>query len=159
MTTTVPTTASTYQPIGPSVIVRWVMAPMTKVLNPLVRLLAGRPHFFMAGLVHHVGRRSGKQFVTPVGARYNEGSIVIPLTFGSRSDWCRNVLANGGCAIRTAGRDYEARDPAVLGRAQARPAVRATFNPLERAAFRMLGIRQFMVLTANSVDAGASSDS
>ena len=149
MTTTLPTTGSTYQPIGPSVIVRFLMMPLTKLLNPFVRLVAGRRHFFIAGLVHHIGRRTGKQFVTPVGARYNEGTIVIPLTFGSRSDWCRNVLAAGACAVRTGGTDYVARDPVILGRADARPAVHGAFNTLERAGFRVLGIRQFMILTVS----------
>jgi deazaflavin-dependent oxidoreductase (nitroreductase family) len=134
--------------VGPSLLVRLVMGPMTKVLNPLIRKLAGRRHFFMAGLVHHHGRRSGRGYVTPVGARHHQGTIVIPLTFGSRSDWCRNVMAAGRCRIRTAGVDYDAADARLLGRDEARPAVRLAFNPMERLTFRLLSIRQFMVLTA-----------
>ena len=44
----------------PSWFVRVVMGPMTKVLNPAMRRLAGRPHFQMAALVRHTGRRSGR---------------------------------------------------------------------------------------------------
>jgi hypothetical protein len=64
---------------------RVVMRPTTKDLNPLIRRLAGRRHFFMAGQVHHVGRRSGTTFATPVGARYHQDSILIPPTFGIRT--------------------------------------------------------------------------
>jgi hypothetical protein len=49
--------------------VKLVMRPMTKMLNPLVRTLAGRRHFRMAAQIRHVGRRSGRPYMTPVGAR------------------------------------------------------------------------------------------
>jgi hypothetical protein len=35
-------------PVPPSLIVRIMLRPMTKVLNPLIRKLAGRRHFAMA---------------------------------------------------------------------------------------------------------------
>lgn len=155
MTTTTPRSASRpagapvpYEEVKASLLVRLVMAPMTKVLNPLVRRLAGRRHFFMAGLVHHEGRRSGRPYVTPVGARHRDGNIVIPLTFGNRSDWCRNVMAAGRCRVRTAGVDYDATAPRLVGRREARPQVRSAFNPMERMTFRLIGIRQFMILSS-----------
>ena len=155
MTTTATPTASRpdrdgvpQEVVKASLLVRLVMGPMTKVLNPLIRRLAGRRHFFMAGLVHHEGRRSGRHYVTPVGARHHDGSIVIPLTFGNRSDWCRNVIAAGHCRIRTAGMDYDATVPRLAGRKEARLQVRGAFNPMERVTFRFLGIRQFMILQA-----------
>jgi hypothetical protein len=42
--------------------------------------------------------------------------------------------------------DYEAVDPEVVGKAEAAPVVRSAFNPVERAMFRMLGIKQFLLL-------------
>lgn len=155
-TTTIPRAARPgrdpvpYEGVKASLLVRLVMGPMTKVLNPLVGRLAGRRHFFMAGLVHHEGRRSGRPYVTPVGARHRDGNILIPLTFGNGSDWCRNVMAAGCCQIRTAGIDYEATSPRLVGRREARPQVRAAFNPMERITFRLLGIRQFMILRSSS---------
>jgi hypothetical protein len=59
---------------------------MTKILNPLIRKLAGRGHFRMAAQIRHVGRRSGRPYVTPAGARLHGDAIVIPLTFGNRSE-------------------------------------------------------------------------
>jgi deazaflavin-dependent oxidoreductase (nitroreductase family) len=131
---------------GPSVIVRVAMAPMTKVLNPLMLKRAGRPRARMAALIRHTGRKSGRQYQTPAGARLAGDTFVIPLTFGSGSDWSRNVRAAGGCSIRLNGVDYTATAPQVLGRADARPVVRAAFSPVERAMFWMLGIKQFLLL-------------
>jgi hypothetical protein len=54
----------------------------------------------------------------------------------------------GGCSIRLDGRDYQASQPEFLGRDQARELIKPMFSPLERASFRLLGIRQFMRLHA-----------
>jgi len=60
--------------------------------------------------------------------------IVIPLTFGSRSDWAQNVRAAGGCSIRLLGHDYAAIEPESLTLAEAAPLLRAAFSPVERPA-------------------------
>ena len=134
------------EPVAPSLIVKIVMRPMTKMLNPLIRKLAGRPHFRMAAQIRHTGRRSGRPYMTPAGARRSGNLIVIPLTFGNQSDWSRNVQAAGGCSIRLSGLDYDTIQPEFLSAQEAKPLIRAAFNPLERASFKMLGIRQFMRL-------------
>jgi deazaflavin-dependent oxidoreductase (nitroreductase family) len=133
-------------PIGPSAFVRAVVQPMTKVLNPVIRQLAGRRRFRMAAQVRHVGRRSGKPYVTPVGVRRAGELAVIALTFGNRSDWSQNVRAAGGCAIRMDGVDYVATEPRFLSPDEARPLVLSAFSRTERASFRLLGIRQFLSL-------------
>jgi deazaflavin-dependent oxidoreductase (nitroreductase family) len=122
------------------------MGPLTKVLNPVMRKLAGRRHVMMAAQIRHVGRRSGRPYVTPAGARLTEDTFVIPLTFGNSSDWSRNVRAAGGCEIRLDGTDYRAVQPELAHRDQVAPVVRAEFGPVERAMFRMLGIRQYLLL-------------
>lgn len=143
--------ADVLEPTGPVLVVRLLVGPMTRILNPLIVRLAGRRHFPMAAQIHHVGRRSGRLYVTPAGAHLHRDVIVIPLTFGSRSDWARNVRAAGGCLIRLDGRDYRAVEPEVLGRDEAGDLIRSTFSPLERAGLRMLGIRQFMRLHAGPI--------
>jgi deazaflavin-dependent oxidoreductase (nitroreductase family) len=132
--------------VRPSPVVRVVMGPMTRVLNPLIRKLAGRRHFMMAAQIHHVGRRSGRTYVTPASASLAGDLIVIPLTFGNQSDWSRNVRAAGGARIRRGGVDYQAVRPELVDSADAREVVRQAYGPFQRAAFRMLGIRQVMVL-------------
>jgi len=132
--------------VRPSRLVAVVMAPLTKVLNPVMRKLAGRRHVMMAAQIRHVGRRSGRPYVTPAGARLTGDTLVIPLTFGNTSDWSRNVRAAGGCEIRLDGTDYRAVQPELADRDQAAPLIRAAFGPVERTMFRMLGIRQYLLL-------------
>ena len=139
-------TASTLEPVGPSPIVKIVIGPMTKVLNPLIVKLAGRRHFRMAAQVRHVGRRSGRTYTTPVSARRSGDMIVIALTFGNQSDWSRNVRAAGGASIRIEGEGYDVKSPQVMSLQEAKLLVQAAFSPMNRAGFRMLGIKQVIVL-------------
>lgn len=135
------------EPVGPALIVRIVVRPLTKVLNPLVGKLAGRRHFRMAAQICHVGRRSGRSYLTPAGARLAGERVVIPLTFGNRSDW-QNVRAAGGCSIRLGGRVYTATQPEFRSVQEAQSLVRAAFSAPERASIRLLGIRQVLSLHA-----------
>jgi len=135
------------QPVPPSRFVKIVIGPMTKMLNPLTVKLAGRPHFHLAAQLTHTGRRSGRTYVTPVGARRTGDIVLIPLTFGNQSDWSRNVLATGHCALRLAGVDYQATAPTLLSPEEAGPQIRDAFGRLERASMGMLGIRQFLRLS------------
>jgi len=84
--------------------------------------------------------------VTPAGARVSGDVAVIPLTFGNQSDWSKNVRAAGGCSIRVDGQDYAATEPQLVGRADAGPLLRSAFGPMERAGFRLLGIKQYLRL-------------
>ena len=143
-----PGSTDTLARVEPALIVKLVVRPLTRILNPLVIRLAGRRHFHMAAQIRHIGRRSGRPYITPAGARLHGEVIMIPLTFGNQSDWSRNVAVAGGCSIRLDGRDYQASQPEILGRNQARELIRPMFSPLERASFRLLGIRQFMLLHA-----------
>jgi deazaflavin-dependent oxidoreductase (nitroreductase family) len=143
-------------PVPPSIMVRTVMGPMTKLLNPIIVTLAGRRHFAMAAQIRHRGRRSGKAYLTPVTARIAGDAIWVALTFGNQSDWSRNVRAAGECTIRIAGQDIHADNPQFINRADAGPALRTAFKPAERAMFRILGIKQFLrlqAITANPGDA------
>jgi deazaflavin-dependent oxidoreductase (nitroreductase family) len=124
------------------------MGPMTKALNPVIVKRAGRPGFRMAAQVRHVGRRSGRPYVTPASARLSGDVILIPLTFGNQSDWVRNVVAAGRCSVRLDDKDYEATEPRLASRGEAGELLTAMFSPMERASFRMLGIRQFLRLRA-----------
>ena len=103
--------AGALEPAGPSLIVKIVMRPMTKILNPLIVKLAGRRHFHMAAQIRHVGRRSGRTYTTPVSARRSGNAVLIALTFGNQSDWSRNVRSAGGASIRIEGEDSTSRNP------------------------------------------------
>ncbi len=74
-------------------------------LNPITRRLAYSAfgHF---SLVRHVGRRSGKQYETPIIVSPVKDGFVIELTYGYDVDWHKNVLAAGGCTLIWHGKEY-----------------------------------------------------
>ena len=138
-------------PVAPATIVRVLVRPLTKVLNPLMVRLAGR-RFVPMAQIHHVGRRSGKAYVTPTSAHVRGDVLLIGLTFGNQSDWSRNVRAAAGCTVRLGGRTYRATGPELVTWADDRALIASAFNLVLRAGFRVLGIRQFMRLRAELTD-------
>ncbi|MFG2953238.1 nitroreductase family deazaflavin-dependent oxidoreductase [Streptomyces sp. NPDC048291] len=66
------------------------------------------------GKVHHRGRKSGREFTTPVKLFRRGADIVITLPYGPGSDWVKNVLAAGGCEITTRGRRIRVTGPVVF---------------------------------------------
>lgn len=73
-----------------------------RVTNRLLGRLATRLPGF--GIVVHTGRKTQRQYRTPVNVFSRPGGYVIALTYGSNSEWVRNVLASGGCTLETRGR-------------------------------------------------------
>jgi deazaflavin-dependent oxidoreductase (nitroreductase family) len=114
----------------------------TRLFNPLTRRFAGSRGFPPFALVRHRGRRSGREYATPIGARPTADGFVIPLTFGQSADWFRNVQAAGECVIRWRGVEYPVVAPQVIDW----PSARSAFAPIERVALPLLGIAQFMRL-------------
>lgn len=110
--------------------------------NPVTKSLAGHRHLPFFAMVYHHGRRSGRAYATPVGARPTPDGFMIPLTFGEGADWFRNVRAAGRGVIRWNGADYSVVDPELVDWATARPA----FSPVERILIPLIGIEQFVRL-------------
>ncbi len=107
--------------------------------NPIIKLIAGR--FFYA-LVYHVGRRSGKEFSTPVVGIKANAFIFIPLPYGADTDWFLNVRAKGSCGVKIKGKLYPSSNPEVV-----EPTVAlAAFSPALQRAFRRAKIKQFLRL-------------
>ena len=71
-------------------------------LNPVMLRLAGRKGFYAAAL-HHVGRKSGSRYATPVRADPTPDGFVIPLPYGTKVDWLENVLAAGSAELVVGG--------------------------------------------------------
>ena len=57
-------------------------------------------------LVRHVGRRSGREYETPVILARVPDGFVAELTYGPDVDWYRNVVAAGHCVVVHRGREY-----------------------------------------------------
>jgi deazaflavin-dependent oxidoreductase (nitroreductase family) len=100
---------------------------------------AGEPHSIFA-LVYHVGRRSGKAYVTPVRVVPVEGGFIIPLTYGSAADWYRNLQARGGGQLQWQGKTYTVGQPEMIDTAQALHA----FPLPSRLLFWLDGVPQFV---------------
>jgi deazaflavin-dependent oxidoreductase (nitroreductase family) len=65
------------------------------------------------GVVSHVGRKSGRAYRTPVNVFRTDGGYIIALTYGTDSDWVKNVLAAGSCELQTRGRRVRLFDPRI----------------------------------------------
>ena len=55
------------------------------------------------GILEHAGRKSGKQYRTPLNVFPTEDGVVIVLTYGPNRDWLKNITATGGARIRSHG--------------------------------------------------------
>ena len=84
----------------------------TRFVNPLTRLFAGWLPWF--GILMYKGRKSGRTYRTPMNVFRHGDDYVFALTYGSEVQWVKNVLAAGGCDIRTRGRDIRLVEPEVF---------------------------------------------
>jgi deazaflavin-dependent oxidoreductase (nitroreductase family) len=66
------------------------------------------------GVVVHRGRRSGNTYQTPVNVFATEDGYILALTYGPDTDWIKNVLAAGGCELRTRGRVIRLASPRLF---------------------------------------------
>ena len=121
---------------------------MSPRVKPYVRRFGGRARAFAERVppfvvVHHVGRKSGKPYLTPVVAFAGQDEqatrvVASPLVWGSDADWCRNIRAAGSYTLTRRRREYVvdelrlvgSRDAARLVGAGARLA-NVTFRPKE----------------------------
>jgi deazaflavin-dependent oxidoreductase (nitroreductase family) len=111
------------------------------VLNPATMRLAGRKHWY-AGVIRHTGRHSGKDYATPVVAVEVSDGFLIPLPYGTKVDWLRNVLAAGRATIQVSGQRYDVANPQIIDAASAAPQLSAR----RRREFERVRIGNFLKL-------------
>jgi len=102
--------------------------------NPLMGTFAG----FVPPLavVRHVGRKSKRQYRTPVVAFPSKDGFVIPMTYGRDVDWARNLVKAHGGELERAGRRLSLRNPRIVGFAVASRHLAAPLRgPLRAANF------------------------
>ena len=112
------------------------------LVNPVMRRRAGKPHGYAAA-IRHTGRKSGKQYSTPVGAERVPHGFLIPLAYGTKVDWLTNVLAAGGATLVVEGETHDVTDPKVIDAAAAVPRL----SPGRRRAFQRIGIAKYLEVT------------
>ena len=91
---------------------RWLAKFNIAVTNRITSLFAGWIPGF--GIITHVGRKSGKVYRTPVNVFRAPNGFIIALTYSSQCEWVKNVLAAGGCELRTCGTKYRLSAPTVV---------------------------------------------
>jgi deazaflavin-dependent oxidoreductase (nitroreductase family) len=113
-----------------------------RVVNPAMARMAGSRYWYMA-LLHHVGRRSGKTYATPLVAMRAADGFVIALPYGTTVDWLRNFQAAGRAQLQLRGHTYEVADPVIVDPAKALPQLSVT----NRYLVRLIGAKEFVKLT------------
>jgi deazaflavin-dependent oxidoreductase (nitroreductase family) len=112
------------------------------LLNPIMRTRAGRKNGYAAA-IRHTGRKSGKQYSTPIGAERIQGGFIIPLAYGLDADWLQNVIAAGRATLNADGETYDVTEPEVIDAATAQPSL----SPKRQKAFARLGITHYLKMT------------
>jgi len=57
-------------------------------------------------VIHHRGRRSGREYSTPVFAWKSGDRLAVAVAYGAESDWLRNALAAGAVRVTRVGKTY-----------------------------------------------------
>jgi len=92
---------------------RTVRAFNRRFMNPRQLKTAGAPGAY-AGIVRHVGRRSGTVYDTPVVPYPTDGGFVVTLPYGVTSQWVKNVLAAGSATVVYEGETYGVDRPELV---------------------------------------------
>jgi deazaflavin-dependent oxidoreductase (nitroreductase family) len=121
-------------------------------LNHLTRHIA--PWMPGLGVIVHRGRRSGRCYQTPVTVFSAGGGYVIALTYGPETDWVKNVLAAGGCELRTRGQTIPLGAPRLF-----HDQSRSDIRPVQRQVLRILNVADFLSLTPTPVSPAAPGQS
>ena len=123
----------------PSRVARWNKVGLNRITRHVAPWMPG------FGLVVHRGRRSGREYQTPVNVFPADDGFIIALTYGADTDWVKNVQAAGGCELRTRGRVLRVGSPRVY-----HDETRHGIRPLEREMLRLLGVADFLSVKTTS---------
>jgi deazaflavin-dependent oxidoreductase (nitroreductase family) len=108
--------------------------------NRVIGTLAGRRLSPVAYMLHQ-GRKSGRQYRTPVMPLPLGDGFLVSLPYGPDRDWVRNVVAAGHCTLLRGGRRFELTGPRLLDAAGAAPLLPAALRPALRAVPRIRFMR------------------
>ena len=98
---------------GNSRVIKLVTWYHKHVTNPvMIRFFSGRSA--NAALLHHVGRKSGQPYLTPLTAHRAEDTIIVPLPYGTKVDWLRNLHAAGRGIVEIEGGSFDIDEPEVV---------------------------------------------
>ena len=117
----------------PRIVGRWNKVGLNRITRRVAPWMPG------LGVVVHRGRRSGRMYQTPVNVFARSDGYVFALTYGPDTDWVKNVLAAGGCELRTRGRTVGLTSPRLF-----HDEARRDIRPVERQVLRVIGVADFL---------------
>ena len=132
----------------PRIVRQWNRAGLNRVTKHVAPWAPG------FGVVIHRGRRSGLLYQTPVSVFPAEDGYVFALTHGPDTDWVKNVLAAGGCELRTRGRAVRLTSPRLY-----HDESRRDIRSLERQVLRIISVADFLSLETAPAAAPAAGPS
>ena len=122
---------------------RWLAKFNILVTNRITGVFAGWLPAF--GILTHIGRKSGRTYRTPINVFRTADGFIVALTYSSESEWVKNVLARGGCELKTVGRKYQLWSPKVI-----HDPTRTRFPFLVRLVLMLVGANKYMELSRSS---------
>jgi deazaflavin-dependent oxidoreductase (nitroreductase family) len=109
----------------------------THVFNPISRrIVRWLPGF---GILVYRGRKSGKEYRTPLNAFRHGNDWVFALTYGSDVQWVRNVVAAGEATLEVRRRKIRLVEPELIVDPE-----RRLMPPVVRQALGLMRVSEFM---------------
>jgi deazaflavin-dependent oxidoreductase (nitroreductase family) len=118
--------------------------------NDTTRTICGTERSSSWGLLTHIGRRSGRVYRTPLGAHPYGDGFLLPLGYGTHTDWYRNLMAAGTCELAWNGHSYRLERPELVSGVEAMGA----WPMRDRMLLRMAGMHEFVWLHASADQPG-----
>ena len=124
---------------APRWLARFNLQVTNRILGPLAKHVPGM------GIIIHAGRKTHRQYRTPVMIFRRSPRFIIALTYGRESEWVKNVLAEGGCELETQGKTIHVSHPRIFHDPQ-----RRTMPALVALFLRILNVSDFLEVTTES---------
>jgi deazaflavin-dependent oxidoreductase (nitroreductase family) len=67
-------------------------------------------------VIHHVGRKTGNRYRTPLEAHEVEGGFVFIMVYGPKTDWAQNVLVAGSAELEYHGETLALEGPRKISK-------------------------------------------
>jgi deazaflavin-dependent oxidoreductase (nitroreductase family) len=126
------------------------LRPFTlRFVNPVTRLVAGwLPGF---GILHYRGRKSGRDYRTPMNVFRHGDEYVMALTYGAGVQWVKNIVAAGECRLVTRGKPLTLIEPRLV-----HDPTRSLMPPVVRQFLGLMHVTDFLRMRIST--AGASTE-
>ena len=126
------------------------LRPFTRrFVNPITRLVAAwLPGF---GILSYRGRKSGKDYRTPMNVFQLGDEYVFALTYGPDVQWVKNIMAAGECQLVTRGRTLRLIGPRLFHDPQ-----RSLMPALVRPFLGSMRVSEFLRMRIAPISPGAT---